>query len=292
MREEERITRSSLILARLLSKGTGGETPAGIRSGIQPLAGETGSRTELLRQVKEHLETFQRQGLVERVSTRGSACALTPAGKERACAFLGIDRIPGRIGWATVRDTYLFAKALGIDPSYLKKRGLDGARAVVLAQRLDLPWRPSSTLTSVLDGFLARELELGSRPRHSLRPSVVARVVAGEAGETAVPEQEPLDLERFARDVRSAVKLCDTGWFGEDKVFISHVWPVYADRSGAGGVKALDEFKRLLVEAHRADLLTLSGADLVEAMDPRDVAASETRYLNGRFHFIRSRRDR
>ena len=53
----------------------------------------------------------------------------------------------------------------------------------------------------------------------------------------------------------------------------------------------LDAFKSRLVEAHRADLLTLVRADLVEAMDPQDVAASEARYLNATFHFIRCRRN-
>lgn len=290
MHEGEWISLSSLVLARLLSRGARGETPAGIRSGLQPLAGGTGSRADLLRRVKEHLETFQRQGLVERVSSRGTACTLTPAGKEEVCAFLGLDKVPGRIAWATIRDTYLFAKALGIDPSYLKKRGLDGARAVVLARRLDLPWRTSSSLTSVLDSYLARELELGSQPRHSLRPAIVAqKVVPGERG-PAGPEPRPFDLDRFAREVRSAAELCETGWFGDDKVFISHVWPVYAGRSG-GKVEGLDAFKRSLVEAHRADLLTLERADLVEAMDPRDVTASETRYLNATFHFVRCRRN-
>ena len=41
-----------------------------------------------------------------------------------------------------------------------------------------------------------------------------------------------------------------------------------------------------LVEANRADLLTLSRADLVQVMDPADVRESETTYLNAVFHFV------
>ena len=203
--------------------------------------------------------------------------------------MLGLDRVPSRITWATVRDTYLLAMALGIDPSYLKKRGLDGVRAVVLTRLLELPWRPSSTLTSVLDSYLARAYELGSQPRHALRPALVARAVAtGEVEAEELP-QPAFDLESFAREVLSTAAACRTGRFGDDKVFVSHVQQAYAERPGSR-IREMDAFKRRLVEAHRADLLTLVRADLVEAMDPRDVAASETRYMNATFHFIRCRR--
>lgn len=280
-----------LVLGRLLARGRKGETPGGIRSALQPLAGRMRGRGDLLQAVKEHLERLQEDGLVERVSSKGSACALTPAGREKACAFLGLDRIPNRITWATIRDTYLFAKALGIEPAYLKKRGLDGARAVVLSRLLDLPWRPSSTLTSVLDNYLARTLELGSAPRHALRPALVARAIAPETEESSADlQEEAFDLGVFAREVLSAAAASSSGWFGEDKVFISHVWASYAHRPGSR-VRDLDAFKHRLVEAHRANLLTLIRADLVEAMDPKDVAASETRYLNATFHFLRCRRN-
>ncbi len=286
--QDNLIPLSSLVLARLLSRGSKGETPAGIRKVLQPLAWRAGGKAELLRDVKEQVDRLQEEGLLERLSSKGNTCALTAAGREKACAFLGLVKIPPRITWNTVRDTYLASKALGIDPSYLKKRGLDGVRAVVLARELDLPWRPSSTLTSVLDAYLARAFELRSRPQHALRPALVARAVTLEA-EPGPERPQTFDPARFAREVLVAAEQCRTGWFGDGKVFISHVWPVYAERFG-GGIRDLEEFKRLLVDAHRADLLTLSGADLVEAMDPGDVSASETLYLNAAFHFVRCRR--
>jgi hypothetical protein len=42
----------------------------------------------------------------------------------------------------------------------------------------------------------------------------------------------------------------------------------------------------VLVAAHPRGDLTLTRADLVAAMDPKDVAASETRHLNATYHFI------
>jgi hypothetical protein len=46
-------------------------------------------------------------------------------------------------------------------------------------------------------------------------------------------------------------------------------------------------FKKQLVEANRIGLLNLSRADLIQAMNPDDVAKSATRYLNAVFHFVR-----
>lgn len=48
----------------------------------------------------------------------------------------------------------------------------------------------------------------------------------------------------------------------------------------------LDAFKRQLLSAHKAGLLVLARADLVAAMNPRDVAESETAHLEARYHFV------
>jgi hypothetical protein len=91
------------------------------------------------------------------------------------------------------------------------------------------------------------------------------------------------DLRTFAERVQQAARSSASGRFGEDKIFISHVW-----RTLRGQLQGLDEqtFKSRLVEANRARFLSLSRADLVEAMNPADVADSETRYLGATFHFI------
>jgi hypothetical protein len=91
------------------------------------------------------------------------------------------------------------------------------------------------------------------------------------------------DLHAFATRVLAAAQSSTTGRFGEDRVFISHVWRALQEQA-----QGLDErtFKSRLVEANRARLLSLSRADLVEAMNPADVAMSETRYLGATFHFI------
>jgi hypothetical protein len=49
----------------------------------------------------------------------------------------------------------------------------------------------------------------------------------------------------------------------------------------------LDVFKQRLAEANNARRLDLSRADMVEAMNPEDVAQSRVVYLGAEFHFIR-----
>jgi hypothetical protein len=94
------------------------------------------------------------------------------------------------------------------------------------------------------------------------------------------------DPEELAARVQAAARDCPTGRYGDNKVFIVHVWrrlqadPDFADMG-------LDAFKEFLAAANNARLLDLSRADLVQAMDPDDVRLSEVRYLNTSFHFIR-----
>jgi hypothetical protein len=97
-----------------------------------------------------------------------------------------------------------------------------------------------------------------------------------------VPGDAPVP---FAAAVLRAADAVVDGWFGDRKVFVSAVWdqlrrdPRWAERGLAG-------FKADLVAAHRAGELTLARADLVAAMDPALVAASEIAVDGASFHFV------
>lgn len=97
------------------------------------------------------------------------------------------------------------------------------------------------------------------------------------------PAPRPVEdgLPAFAERVLHTARSSETGRFGDDRVFISHVWRAMR---GSG----LDErsFKNRLLEANQKRLLSLSRADMVELMDPSDVEASEVRHLGATFHFI------
>ncbi len=96
----------------------------------------------------------------------------------------------------------------------------------------------------------------------------------------------PFDLPSFAAKVKEAARHSASGRFGDNKVFIAHVWKAFhADPATAP--MDLPAFKERLTEANNARLLDLSRADLVQAMDPEDVRQSEVHYLNATFHFVR-----
>src|SRR5690606_36911233 len=81
-------------------------------------------------------------------------------------------------------------------------------------------------------------------------------------------------IERIAAKALAAAEGPEARQFGPNKVFIGSVWRALA---GDPEIAALGEaaFKRQLAEAHRRGLLELGRADLVAAMDPGEVTASE-----------------
>ncbi len=99
-------------------------------------------------------------------------------------------------------------------------------------------------------------------------------------------EKSEEDVEGFAREVLQVAAETPTGRHGQNKVFISHVWRQWRSL-GSGYHISIQEFKERLIEAHRANKLTLSEADLPDQLDRSDVEESVIPYLNARFHFIR-----
>lgn len=126
-----------------------------------------------------------------------------------------------------------------------------------------------------------------------LRAALVRRWMGGprsaeptSASPTAAPDG-PAALRTFAERVMVAVRASPTGRWGENKVFVSHVWNDFLRREGSSGMD-LEAFKRLLLDANQAGHLSLSRADLVEVMDGEDVKRSEISSLGATFHFIRT----
>lgn len=104
--------------------------------------------------------------------------------------------------------------------------------------------------------------------------------------ETDRPQPTPLDLDEFARQVTDTAKSVENGRFGDHKVFINHVWHRMKDTPVCRSLD-LQQFKRHLADANNRELLALTRADLVGAMDSHDVQESETKYLDDVFHFIK-----
>jgi hypothetical protein len=178
--------------------------------------------------------------------------------------------------------TLIVGRVLGADVAGWEKALIQLAAKSVRAPRADIralrdgvvrewlggrPWtQPSETLT--VDPLLAKRESTPSSPSEPVER----------------PDSPQDDLEGFARRVRDAASRARSGVFGDRKVFISALWRALGSDRDTGA--NLDEFKQRLVEANRIGLLRLYRADLVEEMDPAEVAASATRYLNATFHFV------
>jgi hypothetical protein len=112
------------------------------------------------------------------------------------------------------------------------------------------------------------------------------------------PTYNDLEITDLVRRALAAVQ--DAGRFGDRKVFISSLWiQMRGIEAQTGGTltdgATIEHFKAWLLRARLltrdgtedgARLLVLCRADLVAAMDPARVAASETLTDGAAFHFV------
>jgi hypothetical protein len=204
-----------------------------------------------------------------------------------------------------VLDAWL-ARRLGLD-----RLSLDELRCTLLARELGLPRRknkaetlrmsiahlsgaPNAQPERVLVALTARWLLAEEPPAADAAPADLAPEAAAAAPPAtgvscarpaALPAPRAVDLVRFAQRVRAAAEGPQARSYGDNKVFIGSVWQALRADSEIGQLGETG-FKRWLVEAHRRGALELGRADLVSAMDPRDVRASETTHQNATYHFI------
>jgi hypothetical protein len=125
-------------------------------------------------------------------------------------------------------------------------------------------------------------------------PPTVSPTVPPTATPTVMPTARDVppgpDPGSLAGEILAAARASPTGWFGRDKVLVHHVWRAVHGRTGpAVGLPGdLDGFKQLLVRLNGAGRLVLARADLVQLMDPAELARAEIRVGHATFHFIRA----
>jgi hypothetical protein len=169
---------------------------------------------------------------------------------------------------------------------------LDGLLRVILSRLMRSERLPRETLVKQLPLF---ETGLTAASADAARGKIV-RDWLGGASESPQPPvsspPEPFDLAAFAATVRAlAAASAPEDRFHDNKVFIAALWRA-SQREPNFPRLSLPEFKQQLVEANSQNLLHLSRADLVQAMDSQLVADSETVYLNATFHFVLLEGDR
>jgi hypothetical protein len=307
---------ADLILVRLLPSAKSRPSPKKLRNDV----GELLRRPLLPERFADTLADLRAAGLV---TPRGQH--LTDAGRARALEYLGAGgaELPAKCDWRAIKCRYLVPKALGLSPTSAEDAKIFGNKdrlaAWLLKREFRLPIGTPATLRGVFQAMACQYLgypdqvelddlipvilgrQLGDDRTRTLEelgesapPALLGAPKAGRDGQRAEalagvfePEDaaEPFDLEAFANTVRAAARTCPTGRFGDNKVFISHVWRQLFDQPQIAPL-GLDRFKTKLLDANRAGRLTLSRADLVQVMDPADVRESETAYRNAVFHFI------
>lgn len=118
----------------------------------------------------------------------------------------------------------------------------------------------------------------------ALRAAAIGRALALTTSTTedtsTVDDSRPAE---FAARVQAVAQSCRHGRFGRNKLLVSALYTAYHRRHPGAD---LQTFKQRLLQAHRQRLLSLLRADLQEAMDPAELAASEIDYLGARFHFL------
>lgn len=196
---------------------------------------------------------------------------------------------------AQLGDT-LLARALGLAPG--KKLTLPLLKAHVVAQLLGEP--PRGKDADLVKRVAAAAVRARKTDAGSLKQALARRWLAAPAPQAA-PRTEQLarpdepviadERERIDQHLRDLVleataALHAPDRFGPDKVFLSALWA--AVRVHPKRPRALTEelFRKWLVAANRNGLVTLARADLVGAMDPERVAASELVSDGAAFHFV------
>ncbi len=225
--------------------------------------------------------------------------------------------------WQQLVERALPAIALGVAaPDVKRLDGRDAWVAAIAARALGL-WTdgPPPTLSAVCDAYAWNQLALAGKPKRcppEVRAVFLARTLGVEiagpdrllriyaATQLGAPRPELRALrdalvrnwltgkalvafrdktQTFTDDVHTIALAATAGVLGDRKVFICSVWDELR-RQPTWSALTLDEFKARLVRAHRDGDLELARADLVGALDPRLVSASETPADGTSFHFI------
>ena len=163
---------------------------------------------------------------------------------------------------------------------------LDGLMRAVLNERIGAAER--LTMKDLARQFPLFETGLSSTRADEVRQKLVRDWLAGapRPDAPAAHAAEPFDLPAFAHTVAALSRTSPPqDRFHDNKVFIAAVWRASRREPNFPRLD-LPEFKGGCSRPTRRDLLSLSRADLVQAMDPHLVAESETAYLNATFHFV------
>jgi hypothetical protein len=173
----------------------------------------------------------------------------------------------------------LICRELDIDPESEDGKAFSTIAKIGAVLPAHLAGVSNNSLESLRTGLIWRWLDSSETAGDETEPTKPAEVPVAEA------RQYHLDPATFAATVQAAARTATSGRWGDNKVFINHVWRQLQQEPNFPQL-SLNDFKDRLVEANQRGLLRLERADLVEAMNTDDVYESETRFLTATYHFI------
>jgi hypothetical protein len=281
----------NIVLVRLLVNKEPLVQMGIIKRDIAPLFINLLSDMEIKNHIEKCLERLKDNSFI--TLTKRKTSSLTTNGQKKALSFLCLDQLPVDIKWMNIKKLYLPAIALNSSDNHDYLKYADNFRSTALKVLYDLSLNNKATLRQTTDALLAKQLKPSKSGLDAIKNALIKTWIENQVKEKeTLQNDEIVDVEldhiiefnpvTFVKDVLNAAKECETGKFGDKKVFISHVWKIFANKHPEYD---LDEksFKSKLTKHARKHL---SRADLISAMDQNDVRASETTYLNATFHFI------
>jgi hypothetical protein len=176
---------------------------------------------------------------------------------------------------ASVCEALLFAK-LGIPGVAVRDKRL---LAHVLAHRAGI--EPRGKLESLAARVAAAMVDARGTKKDALVEALARRWFDDESDVETIP----VATTAFDHTVRAGLsRVPPSGRYGNEKVFISSLWDAIS--RDAPAEMDLPRFKRWLLDANAKQAVVLARADLVGAMDPAQVAASEIVDRGASFHFV------
>ncbi|MEL6288159.1 MAG: hypothetical protein AAFQ35_05190, partial [Pseudomonadota bacterium] len=198
-----------------------------------------------------------------RVPQSSGAAEVRAACARRALGVAFGDRVVREMG----RDTRMSAKAGRALAAQLltKRRSVATDAQLITALAADALSIPRADLSSMRQALTRRLFAMQTAPATKTTTATDEKLPSTDDRDTLDATKSidgsTLTASAFTRAVHRAAKLNASGWSGNRKAFISHVWRTICDAHPEWALDA-DSFKLRLAAAHRDGDLVLVNADL------------------------------